>query len=79
MQEDTFLLWKDVVSNRLLSKVVIVLFMNKMDILQSKIGSGIEVTKYVPKFEGNTRSADEVARCMLGSTLFELMEAHRAA
>lgn len=60
--EDTFLLWKDVVSNRLLAKVIIVLFMNKIDVLNAKINSGVDVRKYVPRFEGNVKSADEVTR-----------------
>lgn len=62
-QEDTFLLWKEVVSNRLLAKVTIVLFMNKIDILNVKITQGVDVRKYVPRFEGNVRSSDEVIRC----------------
>ncbi|KZV91373.1 G-protein alpha subunit [Exidia glandulosa HHB12029] len=60
--EDTFLLWKDVVSNRLLAKVIIVLFMNKIDILNIKISQGVDVRKYVPRFEGNVKNSDEVTR-----------------
>ncbi|KAH7106855.1 G-protein alpha subunit [Auriculariales sp. MPI-PUGE-AT-0066] len=60
--EDTFLLWKDVVSNKLLAKVIVVLFMNKTDVLRTKIKTGVDVRKYVPRFEGNVKEAEEVTK-----------------
>ena len=63
-------MWKDIVSNRLLADVIIVLFMNKTDILKAKIKAGVDVRKYVPQFEGNVKEADDVIKCKSASTSF---------
>lgn len=41
IQEDSLMLWKAVCSNSLLSKVELVLFLNKCDILKVKLESGV--------------------------------------
>lgn len=41
-QEDSVLLWKAVCSNKLLANVDLVLFLNKCDILELKLKSGIK-------------------------------------
>lgn len=41
-QEDSVLLWKAVCSNKLLANVDLVLFLNKCDILESKLKAGIK-------------------------------------
>ncbi|KAJ8474612.1 hypothetical protein ONZ51_g7112 [Trametes cubensis] len=48
--EDSVLLWKEVCSNKLLAKVDLVLFLNKCDILASKLKSGVRLAKYVRSF-----------------------------
>lgn len=48
--EDSVLLWKAVCTNQLLAKVSLVLFLNKCDILASKLQSGIRLAKYVRSF-----------------------------
>ncbi|KAF5386136.1 hypothetical protein D9615_002342 [Tricholomella constricta] len=48
---DTFSLWKTVCSSKLLANVQIVLFMNKVDILQRKLDSGLRVRDYIPEFQ----------------------------
>ncbi|CDO70181.1 hypothetical protein BN946_scf184774.g9 [Trametes cinnabarina] len=50
VKEDSVLLWKEVCSNKLLAKVDLVLFLNKCDILASKLKSGIRLAKYVRSF-----------------------------
>lgn len=40
-QEDSVLLWKSICSNKLLANVDLVLFLNKCDILEAKLNSGI--------------------------------------
>ncbi|KAL7284024.1 hypothetical protein ACG7TL_001299 [Trametes sanguinea] len=44
--EDSVLLWKEVCSNKLLAKVDLVLFLNKCDILASKLKSGIRLANF---------------------------------
>ncbi|KAH9941145.1 G-alpha-domain-containing protein [Epithele typhae] len=48
--EDSVLLWKELCSNKLLAKVDLVLFLNKCDILESKLKSGVRLAKYVRSF-----------------------------
>ncbi|KAG1741523.1 G-alpha-domain-containing protein [Suillus paluster] len=48
--EDSVLLWKAVCSNKLLANVDLVLFLNKCDILDSKLASGIRLSKYVRSY-----------------------------
>lgn len=45
--EDSVLLWKNIVSNPLLAKTNLVLFLNKCDVLRAKLNSGIQLGKYV--------------------------------
>ncbi|KAI5122002.1 hypothetical protein M0805_001834 [Coniferiporia weirii] len=45
--EDSVLLWKSVVSNPLLAKTNLVLFLNKCDVLRAKLAAGIRLGKYV--------------------------------
>lgn len=40
--EDSVLLWKAVCSSKLLANVDLVLFLNKCDILEKKLGSGVK-------------------------------------
>jgi guanine nucleotide-binding protein subunit alpha len=48
--EDSVLLWKAVCSNKLLANVDLVLFLNKCDILDAKLASGIRLSKYVRSY-----------------------------
>ncbi|TFK74549.1 G-alpha-domain-containing protein [Pluteus cervinus] len=48
--EDSILLWRSVVSNPLLKKTNIVLFLNKIDILKAKLASGVQFGHYVVSY-----------------------------
>ncbi|KAI0088998.1 G-alpha-domain-containing protein [Irpex rosettiformis] len=48
--EDSVMLWKAICSNKLLEKVELILFMNKCDILEQKLRSGIRLAKYLRSF-----------------------------
>lgn len=48
--EDSVLLWKDVCSNELLANVDLILFLNKCDIFEAKLNSGIRLAKYVRSY-----------------------------
>ncbi|EJF56061.1 G-protein alpha subunit [Dichomitus squalens LYAD-421 SS1] len=48
--EDSITLWREVCTNALLAKTTLILFLNKMDILQATLASGIRVVKYVPSY-----------------------------
>ncbi|KAJ7479363.1 G-protein alpha subunit, partial [Mycena galericulata] len=48
--EDTLLLWKTIVSSKLLGKTTLIVFLNKCDLLKRKLQSGIMVNKYMISF-----------------------------
>ena len=39
-------------SNRILQSVELILFLNKLDILDAKLKSGIQFKEYVPEYKG---------------------------
>jgi len=55
--EDSFLLWKAVCANKLLQKTMLILFLNKCDLLERKVTAGVEFRNYVPSY-GNERKND---------------------
>ena len=63
VQEDSVLLWKEVCSNKLLAKVDLVLFLNKCDILESKLKSGVRLQKYVRSFGERPNDPEVAQKC----------------
>ncbi|TDL24443.1 G-alpha-domain-containing protein [Rickenella mellea] len=60
--EDSVLLWKMICSNKMLAKVDLVLFLNKCDILDRKLKSGIRLAKYVRSFQERPNDAETVQK-----------------
>ncbi|GBE89336.1 G-alpha-domain-containing protein [Sparassis crispa] len=60
--EDSFALWKSVVGSKLLARSVIILFLNKYDLLQAKLGNGVKVNKSMPSFGDRQNTAPVVAK-----------------
>ncbi|KAI0694499.1 guanine nucleotide binding protein, alpha subunit [Cytidiella melzeri] len=48
--EDSFLLWQAICKSELLKRSIIILFMNKCDILTRKLEAGIKVNKYMTSY-----------------------------
>ncbi|KAG6827750.1 hypothetical protein H0H92_010572 [Tricholoma furcatifolium] len=48
--EDSYLLWRSVVSCKLLYRTQIILFLNKCDLLQAKLQRGVRIRDSVPSF-----------------------------
>ncbi|KAH7928044.1 G-alpha-domain-containing protein [Leucogyrophana mollusca] len=48
--EDSYLLWRSVCSSRILAKTQIILFLNKCDLLHSKIKRGMCIKDHIPSF-----------------------------
>ena len=59
------LLWKMICSNKLLAKVELVLFLNKCDILDKKLKSGVRLAKYVRSFQDRSNDSETVPKCEL--------------
>ena len=60
--EDSFMLWKSVVENKLLKNVDIVLLLNKCDLLKKKLDSGVRLNHYMPSYN-RPDDYDTVSKC----------------
>ncbi len=63
LQADSFKLWKMICSNKLLAPVDLILFLNKMDILEANLDSGVQFSKYVPNYKDRPNEANHVSKC----------------
>lgn len=61
--EDSLILWKAICSSKLLSRAILVLFLNKIDILERKIRSGIMVNRFLPSYGHRPNETNEVIKC----------------
>lgn len=59
--EDSLLLWKSVVSNKLLAHVSIILFLNKVDLLQAKLKSGVRLSHHMPRYGDRPNDYENVS------------------
>ncbi|KAJ7590518.1 guanine nucleotide binding protein, alpha subunit [Mycena floridula] len=48
--EDSLLLWRAIISSKLLVSTTMIVFLNKCDLLKKKIKSGIQIRKYLPSY-----------------------------
>jgi guanine nucleotide-binding protein subunit alpha len=62
--EDSFILWKAICSSKLLSRTVLILFLNKMDILEEKIRNGVTVKRYLPSYGDRPNETNDVVKCI---------------
>jgi guanine nucleotide-binding protein alpha-1 subunit len=61
--EDSVLIWKAVCSNKLLANVELVLFLNKCDILERKLASGVRLAKYVRSYGDRPNDLENASKC----------------
>lgn len=60
--EDSVSLWKMICQNKLLQHIELILFLNKMDILEAKLKSGVRLAKYVRNFGERPNEIDTAAK-----------------
>ncbi|KAI0073919.1 G-protein alpha subunit [Panus rudis PR-1116 ss-1] len=60
--EDSISLWREICKNPLLAKTTLILFLNKMDILQATLAAGIRVQKYVPSYGDQPNDVQHVVK-----------------
>jgi len=60
--EDSLLLWKSVVSNKLLANVNIVLFLNKCDLLRAKLEAGVRLNHHMISYGDRPNDYDSVSK-----------------
>ena len=57
--DDSLAIWSDVVSSPLLASVSLVLFLNKMDLLERKLAAGVRVGKYFGDYKSTSRTTTD--------------------
>ncbi|KZT07849.1 G-alpha-domain-containing protein [Laetiporus sulphureus 93-53] len=60
--EDSFILWKSIVSSKLLAKCIIILFLNKYDLLSKKLRAGVRINKYLSSYGDRENTAPVLAK-----------------
>ncbi|KAM6498762.1 Guanine nucleotide binding protein (G-protein), alpha subunit [Amanita muscaria] len=60
--EDSLNLWRSVVSNNLLANVSFVLFLNKCDLLEAKIASGVKINHYLASYGDRANDYDTASK-----------------
>ncbi|KAG2342421.1 G-alpha-domain-containing protein [Suillus weaverae] len=60
--EDSFILWKAICSSKLLSRTILILFLNKMDILEQKIRHGVTVKRFLPSYGDRPNETNDVVK-----------------
>ena len=63
IQEDSFKLWTTIVTNKLLRDTNLILFLNKIDLLRSKLESGIKLKEYVVSYGDRPNDLDSATAC----------------
>lgn len=60
--EDSLRLFRDVVSSPILKNVNIILFLNKYDLLESKLNSGVQLSRYFKRYGDRPNNAEAVTK-----------------
>jgi len=60
--EDSLLLWRGLISNKLLEKIPIVLFLNKCDLLQEKLEAGVQLKNYLLTYGDRPNNYESVTK-----------------
>lgn len=60
--EDSITLWREICGNTLLEGATLILFFNKMDILQATLAAGIRVQKFVPSYGDQPNDVPHVVK-----------------
>ncbi|KIP03160.1 hypothetical protein PHLGIDRAFT_16052 [Phlebiopsis gigantea 11061_1 CR5-6] len=55
--EDSFVLWQSICKSALLTQAVLILFMNKCDLLERKLARGVQVSRYMTSYGARPNDA----------------------
>ena len=62
--QDSYELWKQVTSNKVLAKTQIILFLNKYDIFVKKLNRGVRVRDYISSYAERDNTPEVAVKCM---------------
>lgn len=57
------LLWRSVISNKLLADTSIILFLNKCDLLKAKLDAGVALAYHMPSYRDRPNDYESVSKC----------------
>lgn len=61
--QDSYELWKQVISNKVLARTQVVLFLNKYDLLEKKLKRGVKVRDYVSSYGERENTPEAAVKC----------------
>ena len=61
--QDSYELWKQVTSNRVLAHTQIILFLNKYDLLAKKLNRGVKVRDYISSYGERENTPETAVKC----------------
>lgn len=61
--QDSYELWKQVISNKVLAHTQIVLFLNKYDLLVKKLKRGVKVADYISSYGVRENTPEVAVKC----------------
>ncbi|KAI0945150.1 hypothetical protein AcV7_001765 [Taiwanofungus camphoratus] len=62
--EDSFQLWKSIAGSKTLARCILILFLNKYDLLHRKLRAGVQVSKHLASFGARENTAPVFAKYM---------------
>lgn len=62
-QMDSMRLWEQICANKILASIELILFLNKLDILDAKLKSGIHLARYITSYSDRPNDKKHVAIC----------------
>jgi hypothetical protein len=61
--EDSVNLWRTIVSNKLLAKTNMILFLNKCDILRQKLAAGVQFGRFITSYGSRPNTFEATSTC----------------
>lgn len=61
--EDSLVVWRTVISNKLLENVNIVLFLNKCDLLEYKLDHGVKLKTHMTSYGDRPNNYETICKC----------------
>ena len=62
--QDSYELWKQVASNKVLAKTQIILFLNKYDLFVKKLNRGVKLRDYISSYADRDNTPEVAVKCM---------------
>ena len=68
--QDSYELWKQVMTNKVLGRTQVILFLNKYDLLVKKLKRGVKIGDFISSYGERENTPETAVKCMCLQTLF---------